>query len=343
MGNEAANVHDRKCSECEGPLASVGGKPYRHRQIVCSRECGRVRKTRLQKERREAAYVDRAALRPARSSLVFLWAYHIVHETLRRMQEGVRSLTADLRLGIDPLKFTGEDIETLVALLGELKAGKPSACALFKNAVEEDCAVRTIAALVSGRDSIAEPEVLRRLLCANQRTVRFLVNKSRWLRGVGNGRGNLLGSFLWEHPGFFVTIKSSPRFRTHHNHSNELTEFVARTIAAAIAGYAPSAGDGHLARHIERCSTCKSPALIDRVVCLHREAKRGERYCWQCGACTHPDAQPGDRVCPRCGVELIRERPAPHSRAHCRDSTTRCLTHDVVLPDRESFRWCGIC
>jgi len=364
MSNGVADVHYQKCSEC--------GQPHGNRGPVCSDKCALARKTRLQKERRKAA------LRPSvRSSLVFMWAFHAVHETLRRMQEGVRSLTAE-KLGMDQQEFTGEDLKTLAEFLNELKVGTPSARALFKNAVEEDCAARIIARLVAGGDAIAEPELLTRLLNAdNPETVREIVNESRWLRGGGDGQGNLLGSLLWKHPYFLISVKKNQhrRLRTHPNHSDERMVFFAKAIAAESAGYKMSAGDGHLACYIERCANCKRPASKEHIACLHRvptqkvnsfhlrlqsakslriipkqrcprcdavgtpEQVIGQTYCPNC---TEPNAA-GERVCVKCGTKLPTFTVNPHSQEECRNSTWPCPIHDMVILPETSYRCCDAC
>jgi len=337
-----------KCSECGRPVASVS------RQLVCSKNCKRARKSRLQSERRKAARDAHVALRPARSPLVFEWAFHAVHEALRRIR-GEESVFSALLLKLHG--FSGEesatDADERHPILDLAERLEMSVLLDFLMRQEAMRAVTEIA--------IPEPEVLPRLLNANPKTVRLLVNQSRWLRGSGEGQGNVLGRFLWEHPDFFVRVKKNQRLRTHRNHSDERIEFLAKTIAAEIAGYAMSAGDGHLAHEIERCRDCKKQASIDRNICLHRNVRLGELGCRDCLVCVHPNAELGDQVCPNCGAEITYLRNAlwelycqialislgvinPHSPDECRDSTHSCLAHDPVpsVP-RHSRAWCGRC
>lgn len=221
--------------------------------------------------------------------------------------------------------------------------------------------LRRMRGLEFTQNTTPEPAILSRLLESSPGAVRLLVNESQWLRGNGDGRGNVLGSYLWEHPDFFVKIGANRRLRTHEKHWDERLDFLARAIAAEIAGYAMSAGDGHLAHLIARCRDCKGVAVIDRNICLHRNVRPGELGCPDCLLCVHPNVELGDQVCPNCGAEVTYLANAlwelcsqitlislglmrPHSSDECGDSTYACLAHDPVPGDsRRQRAWCMCC
>jgi hypothetical protein len=127
-----------------------------------------------------------------------------------------------------------------------------------------------------------EREILVRLMRATTtHTVLKLINQSRWLRGVvlrgprvrmfrktsvgpagpqrrrhrkaDQRHRDLLGSFLWTHPAWFLEIKANRRFPKYVGHLEKQVEFVTQSVAAVMAGYQPSTGIRRLSEDIPRC------------------------------------------------------------------------------------------
>jgi hypothetical protein len=109
----------------------------------------------------------------------------------------------------------------------------------------------------------AEPELLGELMEARKAArIRDLVNQSRWLCGDGHGHRSLLGLFLEAEPGRFLAIKRHPRYpkHSHADHPEKRRLFLARNIAAVIAGYEASTANRRLS--IEKCYNCNKPAIV---------------------------------------------------------------------------------
>jgi hypothetical protein len=165
--------------------------------------------------------------------LVLEWAYQTVHGTLWRMHYGI-GLPPELARMI-----TDEDSEYTRAVAEERKQ--------------------------------AEPEIFLRLMHAKApRTVRKLVNQSRWLHG------SRLGIVLQEQPERFLAIKAHRRFPK--TSPDRQIEYLARTIGAVMVGYRPSTGLSYLARQLKWCEQCgERPAVMELIT-------DGRVYSW-CGAC----------------------------------------------------------
>jgi hypothetical protein len=179
-----------------------------------------------------------------------------------------------------------------------------------QNLAAEDWLVRKRVERARELDSVPEPEIFCQLINTNStRTVRKLVNQSRWLRG-----SPILRSFLLEVPERFLSIKASPRFPQSLDGQ---IEFLTRGIAAVVAGYKPSTGHKYLRTLIHRCEECQKPAIAE----LDRDSK----------------------VDPLGQRSLSRSGQASHTPDQCRYSTWPCPAHHPFHPSFTGRHWCGTC
>jgi hypothetical protein len=167
---------------------------------------------------------------PTARHFALLWAYQTVRGVLWRMLHGEEWPQEYMRLLADAT--LADDTQESAAP----QTHKPIGDSLF----EDYQAHITLP---------AEPELFASLLRAKHpRTVRTIVNRSRWLRG------SRLGLFLWESPERFLAIKRDPRYPKSLD--NQM-EFLSRTLGARLAGYEPSTGARYLSGLIHFCVRCK--------------------------------------------------------------------------------------
>jgi hypothetical protein len=198
--------------------------------------------------------------------LVLEWAYQSVYGTLWGMRygSGLRPEAARLLREASPQLNEEHWIEEMRARERELETFIP------QDLTDEDWLIREPREISRALESLPEPDLFDRLMKSNApRTVRKLVNQSKWLRGP---RG--LGLFLKEQPERFLSIRKSSRFPRS---TDKQIDFLARSIGAVLARYEPSTGVRYLAR-LGMCEHCgERPAVMALT-------RGGETRSW-CGAC----------------------------------------------------------
>jgi hypothetical protein len=194
-----------------------------------------------------------------------LFYYRGVYDTLYELQygSGLRSEIARLVGLPSPEQNEEKWIASVRARQFELDEFVPA------NLPEEDWAWRAKQDLrweLAGR---AKPILFDRLVRANAvRTIRKIATQATLLKG------SLLGYFLREHPELLLRIKASQGFPRS---LDRRIDFLARSIAAVLAGYRPSTGRRYLGRR-ELCEQCGvRRAVMDLVIGTNS-------YAW-CGAC----------------------------------------------------------
>lgn len=198
--------------------------------------------------------------------LVLECAYQSVYGTLWGMKygSGLRPEVARLLREASPQLNEERWLDDLRARERKLEMFSP------QDLADEDWVAREHAEIARALESLPEPELFDRLMKSNApRTVRKLVNQSKWLRGP---RG--LGLFLKKQPERFLSIKMSARFPRS---PDKQIEFLARSIGAVLAGYEPSTGVRYLAR-LGMCEQCGERPAVTKLT------RAGETCSW-CGAC----------------------------------------------------------
>jgi hypothetical protein len=168
---------------------------------------------------------------------------------------------------------------------------------------------QTIDSLRIGAASPEEEMFAQLVRATAARTIRKIVNSSRWLRG------SRLGLLLWERPKSFLATKEILRFPKSRD---KQIEFLARSMGALLAGYRPNTGYKYLATLVQRCEYCgEKPAIID----LSRQPATDELK---------------SMLNPTVGSSV-------HTAEQCRYSTWPCPLHHPATPQVSSKRWCGTC
>jgi hypothetical protein len=243
---------------------------------------------------------------PLGRHLVLEWAYQSVYGTLWRMNYGAGgrpNLTGLLREQSPP---SNDD-----RWLSHLDPVEQIEKFVPQNLVEEDWLARKRAERDREMASVPEPEIFGQLVNAHSaRTLHRLASKSRWLLG-----SPVLKTFLREVAEDFLSIKANPRFPQS---ADKQIDFVARGIAAVVAGYKPNTGHKYAMSLIERCEACHDkPAIIQ----LNRDS----------------------------GIKPFREKSAlaegdkGHTAEQCRHSTWPCPIHHPFSPSFSVIPWCGTC
>ncbi len=235
--------------------------------------------------------------------LVLSWAYKAVYDALWRMEHGA-GLTWEVQQMIEPgSPQLGAASRTAELVSQQRELGK----FMPKDLAGQDWAARQSIEIERDLCAIPESGMFARLIHAGAtRTVRLLANQSRFCTS------GPLGLFLRDYPEQFLAIKISPRFPKD---TDKQIEFLARGIAAVVAGYMPRTGNKYLFPLIQRCEHCTKPAAIQ----LNR----------------------GHKVAP---LKPVQNRgDCNHTAEQCRNSTWPCPIHHPFSPSFSGRAWCGTC
>ncbi len=139
------------------------------------------------------------------------------------------------------------------------------------------------AGITGRKPPAAEPEILKGLIRAQTvRRVRTLTKQSQRLRGTE------LGAFLWARPKLFLALKLDWRFPKSSRLSSDerikkQVEFLARRIAAVLAGYKPATGYVYLSQLERFCKKCGRPGQVRKPAVLGwREEDGTVPWCGEC-------------------------------------------------------------